>query len=269
MSIEPIKARPFQVYAVDSGDISGALDFALSFDGKRLDDRLLQIWDLHLQRTFGMLARVGGCGGAAVDPNQSRAAMAGPEMRESMDDDSVIYAWRLEPDRIDPQALVILCNLIEHGVFNFTPYEGKSYFVSEVFVDAPRFRGIDVTQLDLPDLWPNLPFELNDHNPTDGDFDIEIEFTEEVSDDIHAQLEVRIKAWVLTLERGGFLYAHPRKSWEYGRDTSVAPFRRTPLSLFVQVRGLYSDYRAVWSLLNLLALAHGAVHPIAAVHIGE
>lgn len=180
-----------------------------------------------------------------------------------------MYRWRFDPARLDPACLKILFNLIEHGTFNLKPDDGEFRGVTAIFIDSTHFQGVNTDRLDLPDLWPMLPFELNDHNPSDADFDIEIEFTEEVDNVVHEQFEVRIKPWVLTLERGGFLYSHPRKSWEYGRDTSTAPFRRTPLSLFVQVRGLYSDYRAVWSLFNLLANAHYALHPIAAVHVGE
>ncbi|XVJ69656.1 MAG: hypothetical protein HEQ39_08375 [Rhizobacter sp.] len=266
---DTLQTWPFSVSLVDEHLGAGLMRVVLSFN-QTLSPQELQAWNDHLRKTIGFLAVVGGCGGAVVAPTKSNAVLL--EQPEVIDvpNEHLLYGWNFHSVNIDPGALVVLGNLIEHANFNLVDQKGELVpQVRELVIDSPQFSRLNWDKLDLPDPWPAMPFELNDYSPASEDFDIEIEFTKEVNEEVHDKLERMIKPWLRTLERGGFHFAHPRKPLVWGLDTSHEPLRRTPLSMFVQIRGLYADYRAVFSLFNILARAHQWVHPIAAVHVGE
>lgn len=260
---------PFAVTFVDEHLGAGLMSAVLSFNQTLLPQELLA-WNVYLTKTFGLLAMAGGCGGAVVGPMETTATLLEQPEVISVPNEHPLYAWNFHSVKIDPNALLVLANLIEHANFNLVDKGGE--LVSDVkalLIDSPQFSRLNWDKLDLPDPWPVMPFQLNDYSPASEDFDIEIEFTQEVSDAVHDKLEMMIKPWLRTLERGGFHFAHPRKPLVWGLDTSQQPLRRTPLSMIVQIRGLYADYRVVFSLFNILARAHQWVHPIAAVHVGE
>jgi hypothetical protein len=266
---DTLQTWPFSVALVDEQLGAGLMSAVLGFN-QILTPQELQAWNLHLKMTFGLLAMAGGCGGSVVSPMETSATLLDQPEVISEPNGSPWYAWNFHSVKIDPNALRILANLVEHANFNLVDSKGDLVpEVQDLLIDSPQFSRLNWNKLGLPDAWPAMPFEINDYNPASEDFDIEIEFSQEVSDAVHDKLELMIQPWLRTLERGGFHFAHPRKPLVWGLDTSQQPLRRTPLSMFVQIRGLYADYRAVFSLFNILARAHQWVHPIAAVHVGE
>lgn len=256
--------RIFKV-SIDTEARAGDMDLWIDFV-ELMDERRLTLWTVMLQKTFVMLTMVGGTGGSVVHPASTRTRLT--DHQTIALDGRTIAKWTFSPVDFDPNALRILCNLIEHSMYHIAKGdEPIGSVMAEVVFDSKSWARQKFERLVFPKAWPNLPYAVEDFDPETGDFDIELELTGAPTKETFQMLRTVITPWLTTLERGGFM-GHPLQTWKFGRDTSEEPFQTTRNSLIIRLRDFYSDYAALDSLYNVLIRACD-IHPIRTVWVGE
>lgn len=196
------------------------------------------------------VARAGGMAGDDIDPVRSGLVLDSRELSVEGE-----CRWLFKDVRIDPRALQILENVLNHVHLGGT-------VVREVVVVGGIVDRFQQWGGELPPVHQPVPFAY-EYSATDFFVWVEVEFDADQEDVVFAQLERRVEAWGGLCAFSG--YAEPtatERSYLYIDSKE----RFADLLLLSLPRRHASDH-AFDGFVNLLQLFHDRVAPLRAVRV--
>lgn len=261
MTTELSTESPFHVLRIPPLE-HGRLEVLLCFVGA-LDEATVTRWANYIELTFLELCFLGGLGGDRHAPTASDVGEW--ECRVAADKHGSSLVWLIDKPRIDPGALRVLVNLIEHGLYVFeTPIVEVVIGFGAISEAKPFGRP------DFPLVWPDLPFEVEEYPIESGDLiQVEIVFDRKYPDRDLDTLINAMQRWMVVLVNGGF-GGHPFAQWTNGVVANDPPYVEVGSSLILKLEDFRAHVDAFSSLLNVLAaVVHRGGPRIEAVIINE
>src|SRR5215471_16346368 len=133
-------------------------------------------------KSWSEVARLGGMGGQGIDPARSSLTA---EMPEFLNDRTA--AFRFTDVRIDPRALMILENVLQF-------IHSTSKPLKKVSVITDMMPSSATLQDEFPPLYEPVPFAYR-YEATDLRVFVEIEFENDQTAEVLADMSMRLRAW--------------------------------------------------------------------------
>jgi hypothetical protein len=256
--VELALGHPFVVQLTSSPE-PGVMAMRAVFVGVLTDAQVLD-WSRHLG-VFFALARVGGLGGSQTPPWAANSKFECAVQTDDSDPGTLVE-WELSGIDVAPEALRILANLFESGVYKFV--EPVFPLLTLEYGDAGRLP----PRLGFPLEWPDCPFDVEEFPIENEDFDIEVVFQLPLPADLVPTVARPLGAWLAVLAEGGF-GGPPYDPVKPGVESNEKLVSVASQSVIMHVQKFNASPEALSSLKNILMAIHHAGSRIERVVIAE